>query len=411
MKTITRRCVEKRDLTVYVYFPITTEKISTISASGLYCIMPPQNDPPSSGNPESETTTVETSRRISLRDIAKVIGVSPMTVSLALRDQTRVSPELRERIRKQARLMGYRPDPMLTALAHYSRGKSNAAITSGLAWVNAWPEPQKLRSHREFDQYWLGAVSEAACCGYALEEFVLNQDMPTKRLVQILHARNIRGILLPPRPRDQFPAGENFPWEQFCVVRFGHSFKHPAAHLVASDQMSDGLMAFENMQAHGYRRIGLVTGVLSAKSGVRFAAGYFFGSMKLPKIRQLPVLTLPQRNITEDQKQFIAWIKRHRPDAILTDVAATSEMLKQAGYRVPKDVALAALSILDGNADAGIDQNSTEIGRAAVQLLITLINHNERGIPKVCRELLIEGRWVDGKSLPPKKNSLQDKTN
>lgn len=361
------------------------------------------NKPPPADDAEPKPMPAEGARRVSLRDIAKIVGVSPMTVSLALRDQARISPGLRERIREQARLMGYRPDPMLSALAHYSRGKSNAAITAELAWVNLWPDPKKLRSHREFDQYWRGAVSEAARCGFALEEFALNQDMPAGRLVQILQARNIRGILLPPRPRDQLPAGENFPWEKFCLVRFGHSFKHPAAHLVASDQMSDGLMAFENMQAHGYRRIGLVTGELSAKSGVRFAAGYFFGSMKLPRTRQLPTLTLPQRNIAEDQKQLLAWIKRHQPDAILTDVADAAEMLKRAGHRVPQDVALAALSVLDGNADAGIDQNSAEIGRAAVQLLITLINHNERGIPNVCRELLVEGRWVDGQSLPRKK--------
>ena len=39
--------------------------------------------------------------------------------------------------------------------------------------------------------------------------------------------------------------------------------------------------------------------------------------------------------------------------------------------------------VLDGPADSGIDQNSKEIGRAAVQTLISLIHHNERGIPQV----------------------------
>ena len=61
-----------------------------------------------------------------------------------------------------------------------------------------------------------------------------------------------------------------------------------------------------------------------------------------------------------------------------------------------------AFSVLDGGADAGIDQNSSEIGKAAVQMLISLIKHNERGIPEVCRELLIEGNWVNGSTLPPK---------
>jgi hypothetical protein len=57
--------------------------------------------------------------------------------------------------------------------------------------------------------------------------------------------------------------------------------------------------------------------------------------------------------------------------------------------------------VLDGNADAGIYQNPEYIGKAAVEMLISLINHHYTGIPEICRELLIEGKWVDGSSLPP----------
>jgi len=100
-----------------------------------------------------------------------------------------------------------------------------------------------------------------------------------------------------------------------------------------------------------------------------------------------------------------SWLKKNRPDAILTDITELRDMLDTLGYRVPQDIGLAAFSVLDGNADAGIDQNSKEIGKAAVQLLISLINHNERGVPEICREVLIEGRWVNGSTLPAKTKS------
>jgi hypothetical protein len=61
---------------------------------------------------------------------------------------------------------------------------------------------------------------------------------------------------------------------------------------------------------------------------------------------------------------------------------------------------LATTSVLDGNADAGIDQNPAEIGRAAIDVLIALIHHDYQGIPKIFRKVLIEGRWVDGHPLP-----------
>jgi hypothetical protein len=65
--------------------------------------------------------------------------------------------------------------------------------------------------------------------------------------------------------------------------------------------------------------------------------------------------------------------------------------------------------VLDGQASAGIDQHSEEVGAAAVQMLISQINHHQTGIPKVPRELLIAGCWVNGHSLPPKSPRLMAK--
>jgi len=76
-------------------------------------------------------------------------------------------------------------------------------------------------------------------------------------------------------------------------------------------------------------------------------------------------------------------------------------MLARAGYHVPRDLGLATNSV-DDNIDAVIYQNSDEIGKAAIQLLISLIHHNERGVPPVRREVLVEGKWVDGSTFPPR---------
>jgi LacI family transcriptional regulator len=195
------------------------------------------------------------------------------------------------------------------------------------------------------------------------------------------------------------PDYRKFNWEDFCIVRFGHSFEFPHAHLVSSDQLTDGVLAFENIWRNGYRRIGLVT---SSKMHTRFGAGFLYSQQKWSPDTRLPALVFKQERVEEDREMLKVWLKANRPDGILTDVGEVRELLSSIGYKAPKDVGLAALSILDGNADAGIDQNSEEIGRAAIQLLISLINHNEIGIPKICREVLVEGNWVNGKTLPPK---------
>jgi LacI family transcriptional regulator len=338
-------------------------------------------------------------KRVTVRDIARRLKISHTSVSRSLRDDRQISVDLRQKVQQTAKIMGYRPDPMLAALSHYRRGLGNAPICAELAWINQWPAPDKLRAFQEFNLYWQGAEEEAERCGFRLEEFAVNDRMPPERVEKILLARNIRGVLLAP-----IGAHRNylapFQWDNFCIVRFGHSVKTPRAHLVTSDQLTDGMIAYENMWHQGYRRIGLVSW---AKMMTRFGAGYLLGDLDMNKGQRLPPLIMEHTDDEREHLQLLqAWIKKYKPDAILTDVKEVRGWLTKIKCRVPDDIGLAALSVLDGNASAGIDQNSREIGRAAVQLLISLINHNQHGVPETCRELLVEGRWVDGDTLPPK---------
>jgi DNA-binding LacI/PurR family transcriptional regulator len=337
--------------------------------------------------------------RVTLRDIARSLDVSHTTISRALRNDPEISKAMRDRVQSAAQAMGYRPDPMLNALAHYRRSQTKTPIAAELAWINHWENPKDLWQFKEFNLYWQGAFAEAERSGFRLEEFVLEKAMSLGRLEKILRARNIRGILLPPRG-EVAPDYRQFNWDDFCIVRFGHSFEFPHTHLVSSDQLTDGVLAFENIWRNGYRRIGLVT---STKMHTRFGAGFLFSQMKWSPHTRLPALILKQERLEDDQQQLKSWLKTNRPDAILTDVSELRNLLASVNCQVPKNVGLAALSILDGNADAGIDQNSEEIGRAAIQLLISLINHHEIGVPKICREVLVEGYWVDGQDLPMRK--------
>lgn len=341
-------------------------------------------------------------RRVTLRQIASRLGISHTTVSRALQNDPRISEAVRERVQETAKNVGYEPDPMLAALAHYRRSNVEHPVTAALAWVNTWPEPKKLRSFHEFDLYWKGASAEATHNGYRLDELDCPKEMSPARLQEVLRARGIRGILLPPTWAGMTQDWGSFNWDEFCVVRFGYSTKSPAAHLVTSDQLSNGLLAFERMWNLGYRRIGMVMWEKQGTQLVRFAAGYLYGQLQVPAKFHLHPLLLKEAGQAADEKQLQSWLKKARPDAILTDVSPLPRMLKRAGYRVPQDLGLAALSVLDGGASAGIYQNSDEIGRAAIQLLISLIHHNQRGMPEIPREVIVPGRWVDGDTLPPK---------
>ncbi|MEO8615622.1 MAG: LacI family DNA-binding transcriptional regulator [Luteolibacter sp.] len=340
--------------------------------------------------------------RISMRDIAKAVGVSHVTVSLALRDNPRISAEVRQRIREVATELGYRADPMLTALSHYRMSKADHPITAAIAWVNAWEEPSALRQFKEFDCYWQGASAAAEKYGYRLEEFRIDAEIKPWLLHQILSTRGIRGLLLPPQ-RAQTDWGD-FPWSEYSVVRFGRSLQSPRCHVVTSDQVANTILAFDETRSRGYRRIGFITDESNMRlTGHLFESGYLTAQRFVEAPECLPIFVMNHHPVREQKTALASWLKAHRVDAIITNMEEVAPMLKSMGIRVPEDVALAGTSVLDSNIDSGIDQHPVEIGRVAFLMLNSLINDGSRGIPPIFRQILVEGSWVDGSFLPDRR--------
>lgn len=345
-------------------------------------------------------------RRISLRDMAKLLGVSHATVSLALRNSPKVSLAQQSRIKQFAEEIGYRPDPFLSALAGYRQDKSTRSIQAALAWINAWDDSAKLRSYKEFDLYWKGASEAAEKFGYRMEEFQIDSRMPPQRLHHILETRGIRGILLPPHAIA--PNWVDFPWESYAITRLGRTFSQPRSHLVTADQVANTITAIRAIQERGYQKIGFVTHkVEMGEVGHLFAAGFLGAQDALDKEARLPLFKISDHPTRRLHAEFLKWFHTHQPDAIFSATDETPALLAACGMRVPEDVALAVSSIQDGGADSGIDQHPEEIGRVGVLLLNSLLQDRAYGIPRIFRQILVEGKWVDGSSLPMKNGMVR----
>lgn len=339
----------------------------------------------------------------SLRDIARLLNVSHVTVSLAMRNHPRISAERRAQIRAMAEKLGYRPDPMLASLVAYRNQKRVKPIAATLAWINRWPNPKELRRHREFDAYWEGAREAAAALGYRVEEFTIDAGMSTSRLNSILLARDVMGLLIPPHPAGTTWSDFGLDWSRFAVVRFGFSVVDLRAHMIGNDQMRSSELAVRRMLQLGYRRIGYVSAFAPETStDGNFRMGYLRGMETAGRASLAPLLVADRLDASA-VAQVKSWLKKEKPDAILTSVPELHGALRQLKIDVPKSVGLAATSVRDGGAiDAGIDQNPIEIGRVAAQTLVAEINRQERGMPEHCRRILVESKWVDGSSLPPR---------
>lgn len=342
-------------------------------------------------------------RRLTLRDVAKKVGVSHVTISRALRNDPSISAARRREVKKIAENMGYRPDPSLSALVVYRFAKQSHKIQSGLAWVNRYKEPKYWRNFGELKSYWVGAEKTAERFGYHLEEIILSPDSPVKRLEKILETRGIRGILMPPH---HFPMDwSGFNWNKFSAVRFGMSVRNPDIHAVTTDQLRAVVMAMEKIRQRGYGRIGLVVPRdFDRNLGGNYVGGFFAAHELFDSGHLIPPLPIDS-NVYEHQpeiarRQLDRWLHKHRPDAMLTMVGKVQTLLRELGMRIPQDLAVAGTSVLDLPFDAGINQNSEMVGRIAVETLISQINLNERGQPVAPCRILVESLWQDGKSLP-----------
>jgi DNA-binding LacI/PurR family transcriptional regulator len=340
-------------------------------------------------------------RRLSIRDLARHLGLSHATVSLALRDHPRISKKTKELVKKNAEELGYHPDPMLAALTSYRLDKKERPVTAVIAWLNAWSNGDRLRAHREFDLYWEGASAAALKLGYRLEEFRLNKDFSPERVHQILSTRGIRGILLPPHQPDSHFG--SFPWEEYSIVRFGRSLSKPLSHLVTADQVANGVLAFRKCRELGYKRIGFVTNEENTLArGHQFEAGFLLAQRTVPAGERLEIFGISDIPNSGRAERLKEWVESEKPDAILTDNADLPKVLRRAGIAVPRDVGLAVTTVLDVPNLAGIHQNPMEIGRVGMLMLNSLINEGAKGFPAILRQILVEGNWQDGDSLPPK---------
>jgi DNA-binding LacI/PurR family transcriptional regulator len=208
------------------------------------------------------------------------------------------------------------------------------------------------------------------------------------------------GILIPPQ-RGELPADwPDFPWARFCVVRFGYSVPVPPANVVADNHLTSGMRAYEALRRLGYRRIGFVSGV---EVTTRFRAGFLLKQTDDEDVVER--LPLPGGLACRRAEVLDGWMEQWRPDVILSDIPEMRVLLERRGLRVPRDIGLAGFSVLDGKVDSGIDQNSEEIGRVAIEALTALLNRNQLGIPPITREILVESTWRKGSSVSPRPGS------
>ncbi|MDR1281408.1 MAG: LacI family DNA-binding transcriptional regulator [Opitutaceae bacterium] len=347
--------------------------------------------------------------RVTLDDVAAAAGVATSTVSRALRSHSRIPRETRERIRKLADSMGYRPDPLLTALAMRHRLKAARSSVTTIAYVTnsrdfarcrkmagrtvpaPAPTPADKSSRSNYSDICLaGATARAEELGYRLEPFGIEEtEMPGQRLSDILYARGICGVCVAPMAR--FDDRMTLDWSHFSSAAIGYSLKTPALHRSAAHHIQGILLALEELKRRGHRRIGVTLAASTDKRvGELWRAGYLLSKQRASHPR---LSLLIQENAPASRQAALDWYRREKPDAILGN-ATIKNWLEAAGVKIPQEVELAMLHWRSGDRPlGGIDQQTEQVAAAAIDLVVDQIQRNERGIPDSPKTVLVNGIW------------------
>jgi LacI family transcriptional regulator len=337
------------------------------------------------------------SKSVRLREIAEKAGFSRATVSLALRNHASIPPRTRAKVQAAAQELGYRPNPLVSALMTYHRSTRPAQATDlGLAMVIDFSKSDPWRNYLS-EALLRGASARAEEHGYRLEEFWLRDlKMSARRLSAILYRRSIPGVIVAPLPAAH--GHMRMEWPEFSAVCIGATLLAPSLHRVTTNRFRAMRLALRQLRRKRYERIGLAMHTnQDSRVDNQWTAAYLWEQQRVPATRRLEPFIVGDRDWTE--RKFAAWFAANSPDVILGYNPAIIELLQKLGQRVPEDVGFAHLWNPDQTGQfAGLYHDPPAIGGAAVDFVVGMIQRNERGAPLSPQTLLLEARWQDGRT-------------
>ena len=338
-----------------------------------------------------------------------------MTVSRALRNQRSISLKTRERVQALARKLGYQPNPLLSIFQAHVRSRHQPRYQATIAWINDSNEEGHWRKQPYTKGLLDGARARAEELGYRLDEIWLDKIEPSNpkkniaRFSRVLRTRGIFGVVLPLAASYQHAF---YVWPDVAVAVIGlyHSMavKEGSAqnlsneniyHTATFDYFANMRLTCERLRALGYKRIGLViSDWLNAHTDTQYSGSYLAQQRGWPKSEHVTILFEDNINL-EPTPSFQKWLKRQQPDVVICSQNQAMSWLEKSGLRVPADIGLAHLYLADDvKGWSGVNPAMTNIGAAAVELVVQQLRLNQRTPPSTCHELFLPGRWVEGKT-------------
>jgi DNA-binding LacI/PurR family transcriptional regulator len=348
-----------------------------------------------------DTERPEFEKRPTMRAIAAEAGVTHPTVSMAMRNDPRISAKTRQKIQRIARKLGYRPDPEVAKLMHHLRMKHKPMFKSTIAAVTTLSEenePPYAVALRE------GARQAAEAFGYGFSVFrVTAGEKRDSSLQRILRGRGVEGVLLL-LMKDATSLGRFLEWNDFSVVAATYGVLVPDFHRAVPDQFGNTMLICRHLARLGCKRIGLVAwrSTLAVVDN-RFSAAVMWQNTMGGTEFVRPFIY--ENNLRDGLRR---WFVEERPDGLVVGTESDARAIaNELGLPARGRMHIAVTERPGPTSFSGIDQRAAEVGRAASAQLHGLIQRGEKGIPAVPSVTMIKGHWVQA---PRGKRSKPDRS-
>jgi DNA-binding LacI/PurR family transcriptional regulator len=303
--------------------------------------------------------------RVGLREVAAAAKVCVMTVSLALRDNPRISAQTRDRIKRLATELGYHPDPELSRLMNHLRASRTARGKIGVALIDFYPTPGFIENIYNA-KIRLGAEGRAEELGFSMTTLhAADYKLSLPNLLKVIRARGLEGALLFPSvvPME---LDTSVNWNGISVVATSKSILAPRFHCVVPNQFGNTMRLLETLQGHGHRRVCAVFDELfDERTAHNFTAAFNW------KPAGRTTLIVPQAASQSDRAELVAgWLAEQRPDAVFAQSdAVTAAIPRLRSVRPRMNFQVVSLGAHNSAGFSYLDERADLVGSAAVDLL------------------------------------------
>ena len=332
------------------------------------------------------------SNQVTIKDIARELGVSPSTVSRALKDHPDISPATKLQVRELVKKLKYKPNAV--ALSLRSRKSYTIAVVV----------PETV--HYFFSSVISGIEDVAMDAGYNVMIFQSNEVYEREvHIAQALASNQADGVLVSiSKTSKSFGHIRDLIDEGLPLVFFDRACDEIEADKVVVDDFNAAFNAVEHLIRTGCRRIAHFEAPQHLQIGYQRKRG-FISALEINGIEPDEALMV-KCDTYDEALEVTPEIMRleNPPDAIfaVNDLTAIGvlKVLKQMRFRVPEDVSVIGFTngLVATVCDpplTSICQHGSEIGKKAMKLLLKRINALEEDYPAVTEiiktDLIIRG--------------------